>query len=400
MKKLETENKLLEKQKPAQEPENSKDFLQRLRENAPPPEPILNKMDGIKDAQIRGTNWEKYASSKNMSQFGNLTSSNMSRPFVETRNGRQKEKRGTGSLPLVNTTKRPRSPPKQNNTGRPKSVLAKCQPKPRTRFGEPSPPRHSPKKPPRVHDNIGLAEVMPRTERSLEDLYDEHPEKRLQGHIEPSTMNLAAKVVSQIINEAGYQWLNKWCPHMNLGEIFEAIHVGDKETELSNKKFNVPPEAIDTSIVKTSLAGLYRRCCSGGPGDVEFPELMKLIDDGVVFLRALRDSKFKALLQETRSTFQWIPIGLDAKKGPIIRRAKAELEKLNRKYTAGASNGKVDSEALTGTRRAEELTILDRALVDFDTRRKTFENEMLERLCVLLASTNSSAPKPNLPTGN
>ncbi|KAI0541263.1 hypothetical protein GGR58DRAFT_498338 [Xylaria digitata] len=400
MEKLEIENKLLEKQKPTQEPKNSEDFLQRLREKAPPPEPILNRMDGIKEAQNRGRNWEKYASCKNLSQFGNLSPSNTIRPFVEIMNRREKERKEMASLPLANATKKPRSPCKQNNTGHPESVLANSQTEPRTRFGEPSPRRRSPEKPPRVRSDVGMAEAMPRTERSLEDLYDEHPEKRLQGGMDPSTMNLAAKVVLQMINEAGYQWLNKWCPHIDLREVFEAIYIGDKETELSNKRFNVPPEAIDTSIMKTSLIELYQRCRQNDSGDVDFPKLMKLIDDGVVFLRALRDNKFKALLQETRSTFQWIPIGLDAKKSPILKRAKSELEELNKKYTTGTSNGKVDSEALGQTRRSEELTILDTALVDFDTHRRTFENEMLERLCVLIASMNSSSAKPNLPEGN
>lgn len=49
---------------------------------------------------------------------------------------------------------------------------------------------------------------------------------------------------------------------------------------------------------------------------VEFPQLLKLIDQSVNFLGVLKDSERKALLETTKSMFQWILIGLDAKKSP------------------------------------------------------------------------------------
>ncbi|TGJ81784.1 hypothetical protein E0Z10_g6958 [Xylaria hypoxylon] len=334
-----------------------------------------------------------------MSQFGTLTSPNKNhRPFVNIEG--QSIEKGNGeenmtSLPFANAPNGPRSLPNQTYTGNPDLVLANLQNPPRTSFGEPSPLHYSLKTALWVQNEIEMGKATLRPERSLESLYNEYPEKKLQEGIEPSTMNLAANIVLQLVNEAGYRWLDKWCPHLDLHEVFEGICVEDKETKLASKKFNVLPEAVDISTMKTTLAELYQQCQnvhSKDSGDVEFAKLMNLIDHGVVFLGALRDCKAKALLQETRSTFQWIPLSLDAKKDPILRQANAELKELNQKYKTSTPNGRDHSEALAQKRRIEELSILDTASEDFKLCRRTFENEMLERLCVLLASTNSSPP--------
>ncbi|KAI0866288.1 hypothetical protein F4860DRAFT_508682 [Xylaria cubensis] len=271
-----------------------------------------------------------------------------------------------------------------------------CQPV----FGQPSPLRHGPKAPIWVRADAETTESAPPSEPLLDSLYNEHPEKRLQASIEPNTMNLAASVILHLVNEAGYQWFNRWCPGMNLREVFETINIKDNGSQLADKQYNVPPEAIDTRLMTTSLAGMYRRCRDVHPKDsdaIQFPKLLKLIDECVIFLGALKDTKHKTLLQKTRSMFQWIPIGLDAKKLVILKRVRRDLEDLNQLYKHAIGNSHVECDNLKQKHQERQLSILEEANTDLDIHRKTVETEILDWLNTLLASTDKSPPKPEVP---
>ncbi|RWA14063.1 hypothetical protein EKO27_g1017 [Xylaria grammica] len=366
-------------------------------------------MEGAQEAQNgqRGR-WEQYAHCKNMSRFGNLASPEGNhRPFVKVENRvaqKEEEKQDTTSLPSANESGCPRSPAEQTPTRNPDLTVPNSSATPRISFGEPSPPRCNIKTPLWARGTPEMTEGAPRAERSaersLEDLYDEHPEMKLQGGIESGTLSFAADVVNQTVTEAAYRWLNKWCPHMSLQGIFEAMYIENKEPEPSGKKIKVPLQAVDTAILKTSLIEMYLKCVNmhakDSKEDIGFPKLIEMIDHGVAFMGAIRDSTLKALLQETRSTFQLIPLGIDAKKEAILRGAKAELKDLNKKYKNYKADDEVDSEALGQKRREEEVEILDAAGKRFSFDCALFEHEVLGQLQTLLAATPNPRQQPDL----
>ncbi|KAI1755560.1 hypothetical protein F4782DRAFT_527609 [Xylaria castorea] len=392
-------------QKLQQEQEGQKAFLQTPRESAPSPEPVPASMEVTHQQTLdqgRVSSWEQYANCNSLSQFRDLSPSNKNPSSFHkvTEQNLDKAKQDLTNV-MANDPKLKGSfqPIKPTYAGNVDFVLDSSPKEYQPVFGQPSPLRHGPKAPLWVRADVETTEFTPCPKLSLDDLHSEQLEKRLQTSIEPSTMSLAASVVLHLVNEAGYQWFNRWCPGMDLREVFETISVKDKASQLADKRYNVPPEAIDTHVMMTSLAGMYRRCHDVHPKDsevIQFPKLLKLIDECVVFLRALKETKHKTLLQKTKSMFQWIPIGLDAKKLVILKRARADLEELNRLYKHAIGNTNVEYDNLKRKHQERQLSILDEANTELDIHRKTFETDMLDWLNVLLASTDNSPPKPNI----
>ncbi|KAI0457548.1 hypothetical protein F5B21DRAFT_501278 [Xylaria acuta] len=392
-KKKAAENKL------QQEQEDQTGFFQTPRESAPSPEPLPVSMEATRQQtqdQSR-VSWEQYANCKSLSQFRDLSSSNK-----VTEQNPDKARQDLMKIRTVNGPKlQGGCQPTKPTYARSSDSMLDNSPKGYQHvFGKPSPLRHGSRAPLWVRADVETAEITPRPEPSLDDLYNEHPGKRLEASVEPSTLNLAASVIIHVINEAGYQWFNRWCPGMNLREVFENISVEGKGSQLADKRYNVPPGAIDTLVMTTSLAGMYRRCHDvhpKGAEDIQFPKLLKLIDECIMFLRALKAIKPKTLLQKTRSMFQRIPIGLDAKKLIILKRARVDLEELNGLCKHSIGNSKVEYDNLKQKHQEGQLRILDEAIMQLNIHRKAFETEVLDWLKVLLASTDKSPPKPNVP---
>ncbi|KAI0870796.1 hypothetical protein GGS24DRAFT_504417 [Hypoxylon argillaceum] len=358
---------------------------------------------GGQQTQDHGGSWAQYAKCKNMYQFGNLKSpDNNQQPFIKAKvqNLDNKKKQGPTNLPSNNdeTPKEFCLPTTPVCTESPDLVLVDSSKEPQSSFGSPHPLRYGPKTPQWARVNAEVTETTPRPEPSLDDLYLENPEKKLQAIIEPGTMNLAANVVLHVASESGYQWFKKWCPHMDMREVFGAIGVEGEEGKFASKLYNVPQDALDTRYLTTTLAEMYQQCRNVHPkdsGDTEFPKLLKLIDKCAIFLGTLKDCERMALLKETRSTFQQIRISLDGKKASVLEQAKANLKTLNKLYQCGTPNSKVDSEAPKQNRKTDELEILDTTVAEFDICRRTSETQMLDQLNVLLASTVRWPPRPS-----
>ncbi|KAI8633383.1 hypothetical protein F5Y19DRAFT_298041 [Xylariaceae sp. FL1651] len=317
--------------------------------------------------------------------------------------------------PLANAPKGPRALVRQaNNTGGAENdnVLAKAPKGLRPRFGKPSPVRFGLTTPLWVRANQKAESAATSTQqRSLEDLYREHPDQKLKGDIEASTLNLAAKVSIQLVNEATVQWFETWCPHMKLAEVFHAIRVASSKEEeneedgddFTSNQFIVPHDAVDAASMNGTLAEMFRRCHKVQPegGDILLPQLLRLLDLCMLFLGALRDGARKELLHSTKLTCQWAPVSLDAKKLPIQKQASADLEALNQKYEKkrlAISGGKDDPRALAEERQKDELAILETAKVEFETHRENFRVELLTRLTVLLAAAKIPTTMPDLPS--
>ncbi|KAJ8122215.1 hypothetical protein ONZ43_g1534 [Nemania bipapillata] len=308
--------------------------------------------------------WAQYADCKNMFRFGDLVPSTKTQhPAIvsEARDKKREERQNMTDLPSTDN-----APPKECRSfttlacSEGLGLVSSMEPGPR--FGTPSPLHYGSQTPCWVRRKV----TIPPPERSLDGLYVENLKNKLLAVIEPNTMNLAANVVLHVTTESGYQWFNKWCPHMNFREVFEAINIQGTESKLASERYNVPQDAIDSS----------------------FPKLLKLIDQCAMFLRVLGDSERKTLLEQTRSIFQWIPISLSVKKTRVLEQAKCSLKALNKRYN------------LKKTQGPNELEILDKAAAEFNVCRKTFETQMLDQLNVLLASTAQSTPRPSMLDSN
>ncbi|KAI0406236.1 hypothetical protein F4802DRAFT_122671 [Xylaria palmicola] len=340
--------------------------------------------------------WAQYANGKNLSHFGDFGSSDKNRqPSLEI-NGQKKDK-GIQDLMSLPVSSAPQGKGRLSTTEGSGLGLDDHLKITQHSFGKPSPLRHGPKAPLWVQANTEPTEPTAHPERSLEDLYQEHPEKKLEAGIEPSTVNLAAHVVMHVANQAGYQWLARWFPDMSIREVFEATCNKDPGSkQLAAKLYNVPPEAVNQRFMAASLTELYQQCRIAHQktthGDAQFPCLIRLIDKCAIFLGALKNTGYQALLHKAGSEFQWGRVNLDAKKLTIQRQARADLAQLNELHQHPMMSGQLESEFLRQKRQADELDILDAAVVEFDIQRKTVETEMLNQLNVLLAATGSSIP--------
>ncbi|KAJ3568255.1 hypothetical protein NPX13_g6484 [Xylaria arbuscula] len=325
--------------------------------------------------------WGQYANFKNVPIFGSLKSPTADqKSFTSVADINVEHKEGMQSATKLQKSKSPRKPVWLG--GASPGANVKCYEKHPSSFGMPSPPRNIFNKPLWVKTDVETVEITP-TQRSLEDLYSENPDLKLEASVDSRTMHLAAEIIRQLVNEAVCRWLNNWCPHMDLAEVSEAIRVTAQGSGPSCKKYNVPLGAIDSSLVTTSIAEMYQQCQISIPtdaDDIRFPHLFELIDQSVVFLRAIKDTRGVTKLQKTKSTIQWFPIGLDAKKLFVLKNANTELDKLNRKYSSGVGESDISVQ-----RQIDELSILDGARVEFSAYCQSFEMEMLNELCGLLA---------------
>ncbi|KAI1116877.1 hypothetical protein F5Y14DRAFT_448674 [Nemania sp. NC0429] len=347
--------------------------------------------------------WARYAHGKDMIRFGDLEPpKNDKRPSTTKASKENPDNKKQDQENLHRASKldgqHPSAKAKTTYTEPSGPAAATPLKKILSTFGNPSPQRHGARRALWIRsDTEVVEEATPYPERPLDDLYLLYPEKKLRATIEPSTVSLAASVVLQVVDESAYQWFKKWCPDMDLREVFESINGNrGKEGGLAKGQYKVPPEAIDTSNMATSLADMYRHCRGVFPKDsrdTDFPLLLKLIDRCVNFLSVLKDSERMTLLEATKSMLQWILIGLDAKRFPILQQARADLDALRLRYGCSSTNEEADYEILSQKQQAEELDILDISAAEFEIHRKTFEAQILDQLGVLLASTARSLPE-------
>jgi hypothetical protein len=191
-----------------------------------------------------------------MSQFGGLGLSNENqRPFFKT--DEEKRRLAMNNISLANAPKCPR----KNNKHSDNSVLANVPNGPRASFGEPSPSRHGFNDPFWTR-NPEMVKIAPptSTERSLEDVYCDYPEKKLEGFVKPTALNTTADVVKHLVDEATFDWFKRWFPNMEMSKVFNAIGVKVEEGAVTDKQYTVPSEAIDMGNMKNTLADMYRQC--------------------------------------------------------------------------------------------------------------------------------------------
>ncbi|KAI1083546.1 hypothetical protein F5B20DRAFT_595523 [Whalleya microplaca] len=235
------------------------------------------------------------------------------------------------------------------------------------------------------------------TERTLEDLYRDYPEKRLKG-IQQNTLDLTANVVLQVTNEAAMQWLQKWCPSMAWQKIFDHIRPDVTTNEVAGaNQFVVPKEALDLKGVEITVAEVFRKCHAivAEPRPVQLTNLVELIDHCFFLCDILKDENRKSLFGTVKDMVHWLPVGLDCKKLDILQKARHRLQELNSICSAAEKDGKLRQELKKADRvrfrRERENEILEQALADFEEHKVAFRVELLKQLKMLLDSTNAKA---------
>ncbi|KAI1503947.1 hypothetical protein F5X99DRAFT_406625 [Biscogniauxia marginata] len=319
--------------------------------------------------------WGKYADSVNMLGFGNLDvpdthqSSDQHNPDKPGQFGEDLQSAGSfGNSKAIASTQL-------------SAVL-------NNKFGQASPPRYGFSEPVWKPQT---ATAVPPMERSLEDLYKDHPEKQLGG-IDQSDLNLAAGIILQITNEATMQWLNRWCPNMPWSKLIDATNP-DAALDVFSSHYHVPMEATSLGNSKTTVAHLFRQChklrheCSV----IQLKDLFRISDQCILLCEALKDQKRKVLLEKSNEIIQWVSIGLDCKKMSVHRQASDELSKLNQTYRELQESGPVDEKL---SKSKEEVEILDQAMLSYKEHRTTFSMSLLNGLQVLLESTSMFRPCP------
>jgi hypothetical protein len=233
--------------------------------------------NGQETQNLGAASGNRYDNCGKTSPFGVLGISNENqRPFIKVESPDPYNEKLAAMDPVIaNAPKGPRA-----ETQRPNSsvtwlaghdaapVNAPKGPRASRSFGAPSPHKQHSGTPVWVRD----AATAPQTGRSLEDLYREHPAKKLQGGIDSNTLNLAARVVLQLVNGATLRWCRRWCPRMNLDEVFESIRVEGQEGEPTDNQHIVPSEAFDLGSMTTTLSEMFRQCHNvhpKGSGDSE-----------------------------------------------------------------------------------------------------------------------------------
>ncbi|KAI0022726.1 hypothetical protein F4780DRAFT_164809 [Xylariomycetidae sp. FL0641] len=234
-------------------------------------------------------------------------------------------------------------------------------------------------------------------ERSLEDLYQDYPEKRLedmQRSIQQSTLQMAANVVLQITDEGLEEWLETWAPGMKWENIFDHIRRVDCEEDPETILFLVPNGALNLRGLTTTLAQLYRQCHQARDRHpiTRLADLVRLIDHCIFFCGVLKDLKRKVLLELSKDEMQWIPVGLDCKKLDIHKEASARLQQLNKELSdSNPGQSKTARTRRNRRKRAEEQKILDVALLDFEIKRAESRKQFLNALNVMLQVTKAAS---------
>ncbi|KAH8201293.1 hypothetical protein TruAng_004537 [Truncatella angustata] len=225
----------------------------------------------------------------------------------------------------------------------------------------------------------------PWSERSLEDLYQDHPEKRLRS-IEPSTLGLVAKTALQIADEAANNWLTSFCPGTKWSDsIINVDNIYDFTA--SEPDYTILAKAVSLQGVKEAIASLLLSSKTMVRDAKSMTPLIlaRVMDQSVAVCQVAKDDKRRVLLETTKAKVEWLPVALDCKRLGIQRRAIKSLEEHQARVWNEPAHANPSKQA--GRRVKGETMVLDRALAEFQEYRLDFLVEMYRTLRQLLEAT-------------
>ncbi|ETS82763.1 hypothetical protein PFICI_04639 [Pestalotiopsis fici W106-1] len=260
--------------------------------------------------------------------------------------------------------------------------------KPATTFGAPSKPLPGLQRVawttanPEAIANLGLIK-----NKSLEDLYQEYPEKRLRG-IEPETLCVVANTVHQVAKEAANTWLKSACPGTRWNDSIVNVE-GLYDFNASELDYTILDRSLCLQVVKktviSQLGGL--RAFIHDTKIMTPLNLLRVIDQSVAICQNVKDNKRRILLEKAKQKLEWLPVGLDCKKLDIHRRANQGLREAHTRVQ-GEEDLSLYSEHMKRFNEAHaETQVLDRALVEFQEHRLMYLIEIFRTLQQLLEAS-------------
>lgn len=225
-------------------------------------------------------------------------------------------------------------------------------------------------------------------ERSLEDLYRDHPGKSLE-HIGDPTLGIAATAIQHVAEEAVFGWLKHWFPQVNWNET---IHQESKENHDFNSMM-VPKEATATGDNTPSISDLLQKCHKVDTNsDVNIEgDMVDTVSNAIELCRVLKDNKRRVLLERAEDKIRATRSSFYSRIVEIKRQASVKLANLNNRSRQGLATLFFDRE---GVRQLKEVAILDDALDEAGKFLETSSLELLDVLKGLLDSTCESHPSP------
>ncbi|RYO92905.1 hypothetical protein DL766_003911 [Monosporascus sp. MC13-8B] len=245
------------------------------------------------------------------------------------------------------------------------------------------------------------------SERCLEDLYRDYPDKKLRG-IQKEAIDSVFKALEQVAKEAAYKWISTWYPAMNWNDVIASI----MSRELTNDEAHERPEGpilnrtpmspgakgkgkkrddLVSPYHMTTLADLFRKCVAkpAESSPAQVTNVKRVLGHCIELCRALRDGKRTVLLEKFGDRLAWISSGLDFRRIEAHKAAAEKLRQNNEKYRVLQVREKNLTLTLAGRglereRKQAEMQILDEATRAFECHRTAAKVELLETLGVLV----------------
>ncbi|KAI1179394.1 hypothetical protein F4777DRAFT_575091 [Nemania sp. FL0916] len=250
-----------------------------------------------------------------------------------------------------------------------------------------------PKTPDQMGGSVKALEASVYLERSLEDLFCEHPNKRPEFRtLEPVTMSALANLIFHAVTQSGRIWYYKWASSLDLPAFLESISIGDERYDFALTKYTLMPSDFRARQAEKALAYAYKQCLDvhdlSSSGHFEFPQLFDLINKSIDFAAMVKDHECKTNLRNIKVMIQSGLAGLNAQKNHIVKAVAADFDALNEFYRFKTAEGDIEPEVLRKEQGERELYILDMITLDLAKCLHEFAVHILTYIRNLFAPAN------------
>lgn len=232
----------------------------------------------------------------------------------------------------------------------------------------------------RVQQNVSTASS---PQRSLSELYEEHPEMRL-SNIEEKTLQLAGQSAKQVVFEATHEFLGKCIPEADQERVWAHVlgrAIGTDDNGHKYMSIRVPDGTLDVKDGRRPLDLLMENCIrtlSSSFSTSDSKALKLVFNRAIVLCDALDDPKRRDALARALHALDWLVLGLEVKTTAIYRSINQELDKIWMRHPEITTN-KDRIEVCEERRRAEVNTLKSHKLT-YDGFKEPFRIGFLQTL--------------------
>ncbi|KAJ2895389.1 hypothetical protein MKZ38_006620 [Zalerion maritima] len=250
-------------------------------------------------------------------------------------------------------------------------------------------------------------------EKSLEDLFKEHPENRF-GTVEPSTLSLAGETLHVIAEETAFGFLRRWAGLEKWEKTLRQIATETAESAAGSDldgvapqvardyAIMIPQEAFNIHHGMKPLPEIISSCAEvlrKRPEVETLGTLIRLCDQVMVLCSILRNRKTLDAVAKARADLQWCPVGLGCKTLRLYIQGNKTLKELhaehNKKMLAlekCSDKLKEDTVPIEETERTRrEIGLLRQLRSDFEGHRQRYSIDVLAAMNRLCEETNDQA---------